>query len=394
MAHFHLPLATKTAIFAGLVLAIPADSRDAIGADAHPRQWVDQLGADSFHARESASQSLIATIVSGDEAGLLSRDEATNASEAVRNGLTNPVTEIRLACQDILRRADHIQLERQIHRLKNLRTAPDQIDLVGWDSFSSLIGDDQISRDLFADLTETFSKGIGNRERLSTAVGQWTRPNWDPYQISPDDELRWAMLIWMDIEDAGRKHRPLSSRITMSLSNPSMGPNCNSDQQTGLQRLIGRWIECQSSAPTARTHLIIAMRYACVEQATWLCERTLADSTSSASAEVTAMLTASVLGPTRIAPKDLEIQLRRRLADQRTAHVWQTVNNRVTKIRTQVRDVAIALLLRDRGIDPRDVGFAELQADQLFVYRDHSLGFGDETSRQAAHEIATSLINP
>ncbi len=122
------------------------------------------------------------------------------------------------------------------------------------------------------------------------------------------------------------------------------------------------------------------MRYQCDSLARQLANQTLADDSATAAAQATAMLCASVLGD-----DDLSAYLRPRLDDARIAHEWQLIPSRKTKIRTQIRDVAMALLLHQQGIDPRQVGFVELQADELMLYRDHSLGFADDKQRAAAH---------
>ncbi|MFK8115422.1 MAG: hypothetical protein AB8B91_24710, partial [Rubripirellula sp.] len=134
--------------------------------------------------------------------------------------------------------------------------------------------------------------------------------------------------------------------------------------------------------------LLASMRYQCRVLVSELCDGVFQDPQSPAATQVTALLCAAAIGR-----NDIELQARNKLQDERTAHVWQLIAARKTKIRTQVRDVALALLLQHHGIDPRKAGFTELQADPLLVFRDHSLGFADEEARQRALTEAFRLLD-
>ena len=81
-----------------------------------------------------------------------------------------------------------------------------------------------------------------------------------------------------------------------------------------------------------------------------------------------------------------------RLEDDRVAHGWQMIPSQKTRIRTEVRDVALAVLLHHHGVDPRSVGFEQLQADPLLLYRDHSLGFADQAARSDCRRRAELVL--
>jgi hypothetical protein len=136
-----------------------------------------------------------------------------------------------------------------------------------------------------------------------------------------------------------------------------------------------------------RERLLILMRYRCDETASQLCRDVLSDLNAAASTQVTALLCGLALGRS-----DIESQALLRLEDDRTAHVWQLIASRRKRIRTQVGDVALVVLLHQHGIDPRTVGFDELQADPRLVFRDHSLGFPDDRSRRDCRRRAMELL--
>lgn len=206
----------------------------------------------------------------------------------------------------------------------------------------------------------------------------------DPYRLTNNDAVRWALLLFCDSSNVDLRRPDLTSRILQSLTHSGLGPTQTSPgDQRVLGQLIDHWITTHPEAGTLRSQLIVAMRYERPTLAHALIDKAFHDNASPAASQATAMLCATVLGG-----KDVRSQLTRRLYDQRTAHVWQLIPSRKTKIQTEVRDVAMALLLHHNGIDPRSVGYVELQADPLMLFRDHSLGFADNQEREAAHAKA------
>jgi hypothetical protein len=71
--------------------------------------------------------------------------------------------------------------------------------------------------------------------------------------------------------------------------------------------------------------------------------------------------------------------------DQRTA-------SQKIRVETKVSDVAIALLLDQADQDPRQYGFAYLEADPLLRFRDYSLGFESDQARQNAYAKALDFF--
>jgi hypothetical protein len=210
----------------------------------------------------------------------------------------------------------------------------------------------------------------------------------DPFRLPADDTGGWAMLLLVDIQSANHTKANLGSRIAMALSNSAMGPKIAGKRDAEVvRRFIDRWARAEDRGRAVRQRLLVAMRYDCHATAAQLCDQILADVSASPSTQVTGLLCGLALGRT-----DLETQARRRLDDDRTAHVWQLIASRKTKIRTQVRDVALAVLLHHHGIDPRQAGFEELQADPVLVFRDHSLGFPSEITRRESYLAAMSLL--
>ncbi len=344
---------------------------------------VGQLDHQAFHARSSAADALVTAGTSS------AADVAARVNEALRQGLLHPSLEVRIAIGEIKREIEQIRLDRQLSCLLNPRCDTASICLPGWRHFSVSAGDDMAARRVYA---LTFSRFPYELHALETGSFQRNAGRHagkiDAYRLPPEDAVGWTTLLLLDISGP-KSHVPdRSSRLAMALGNLAMGPKTGgAPYAIVLERLIDRWLRTHKDNCTTRERLLIAMRYGCNGLAAELCEQILSDPSASPSCQVTALLSASTLGR-----GDIELQTRMRLDDDRTAHVWQLIASRKTKIRTQVRDVALALLLHHHGVDPRLAGFDELQADPLLLFRDHSLGFPDEASRQKSFETAKRMI--
>ena len=152
----------------------------------------------------------------------------------------------------------------------------------------------------------------------------------NPYRIAGNDVIRWVVLLICDQPNTKHGVTDLSHRTISALSNSALGPRVTSnDQRIVIRRLISHWIETHPSIGTRREQLLVAMRFNCLDRADRICDRVFADRNASPSTQVTALLVANVLGR-----EDLLRYLHERLDDDRTAHVWQLIASRKTKIRT------------------------------------------------------------
>lgn len=381
----------RTPTFAAAILWLSITSASALepgdksGDDKTHAKWIEQLASPSYHTRQAARERLLVL---------------PEVIESLRSAADHPSLEVGLASRELIAVIDQRRRDEQLAALTDPASSMTRVDLPGWDRFSRLVGEDMIARTTFAKISDAYPRGVHDLNRFADWIAGAGATKLDAYDLAADDHIRWAMLIWLDLVDRSNGNHRLSPRIENALSNASMGPVSSSDGARAeeadevVRRLIACWIETQSHLPSARVHLQIAMRYGCYDQAGRLCQLTLA-TTSSAAAEVTAMLAASALSTDEdiSLTEAIDAELWRRINDGRTAHVWQMIASRKTKIRTQVGDVALALLLHRRGIDPRDVGYTELLADPVFVFQDCSLGFPDEPARQATHARAIERLS-
>ncbi len=344
---------------------------------------VEQLDHQAFHARSSAATALVTAAINSTE------EVAVKVQQALQQGLQHPSLEVRIAVGEVNREIEQIRLDRQLACLLNPRCDTGFLCLPGWDCFSKLAGNEMAARRLYA---LTFARYPNELHELEVGFSETSTVRLagkiDPDRLPREDTVGWTVLLLTDIEGPKIPVPNLTSRLAMALSNSAMGPKTSGEPYANvLERLVDRWVRVHRDNCATRERLLIAMRYGCNDLAAELCEQIFSDPSASPSTQVTALLSATTLGRS-----DIESQTRCRLDDDRTAHVWQLIASRKTKIRTQVRDVALALLLHHHGVDPRLAGFDELQADPLLLFCDHSLGFPDETSRRKSFETAMRLI--
>ncbi len=379
--------------FAVIVLAVMLDSLSVVSAQGVEQpddamgdlpRLVETLGHDSFQSRRIAANTLLRLVKPGQS------DSTTGKAviRAMKDGLLHRDLEVRAASMRLLQSIEQADFDFQLQQLLNPRTDADSIDLAGWKRFSAMAGDDAAARALFAQVATRFSSTLREMESdQASALNQSAiLSQTDPYRIDSADAAAWAMVLCWDDPRLGLNVN-LSPRLAKSLCHSGLGPKLRRrNDAIVIRRMIAHWLGNHAAA-SVRDRLLIAMRYECARRAEELCDQTLADPGGRPSGQVMAMLCASALQHA-----DIQQSLIDRLGDDRTSHVWQLIASRQTKIRTQVSDVALALLLHRHQIDPRSVGFDELQADPKLVFREHSLGFANSELRQAAYRRAAKVL--
>jgi hypothetical protein len=365
---------------------------------------IGQLDDDSFALRQHAALSLTRMAVPAwfrNESATCDASDGSDASDGgdvldgLRRALHHPSLEVRLAAAKILQQVAREAQQAQLDRLLNPHCDPAAIQLEHWGEFASLAGDDLPARQAFAALVRRClgrvrpsmpAREAAQRGRDSDEL-QLLAARVDPYMLDPQDTPLWMALLMLDLQ-GHESLAHLTPRLSIALSHCPMGPaprdRCEAEV---LQRLMLRWIGESSSLCGHRERLLIALRYDCRDAANETCRKVLEDAESPAPLAATGLLVASVLQRT-----DLPAHALARLDDDRVACVWQLIPSRRTKIVTEVRDVALAVLLHHHGIDPRDAGYQDLQADPLLGFQDQSLGFSDPASRTSCRMRSAELL--
>ncbi|QEG39780.1 hypothetical protein [Roseimaritima ulvae] len=363
MTRFAAPLLlTTAAIAAGSSLA-------ALTSAAPPDDWVQQLGAESYAQRLRARHELLAA--------------GRDARAALQRGRDAADLEIRKQSAAILNQIHHSRFETELRRMQSATESGQEYQLPGWTEFRRLVGDDRQSRTLFVAMTRCF------RQPLAQLAGDWQEQASALLQrhteTSDPDPVAWALLLMLN-QRHGEGGCLLNHHVREALNRTRISSALQASPHADvLRRLVAAALERQADRPADRIWMRIAVQWNCRPQAVALAERaTMPDRGASPACTATAL---TILA--RFAPDEARPALLRALDDGRTCQVWQIVAASRRRLKTQVSDVALAMLLYLDGVDPRSVGFADLQADPLTIYREHSLGFEDDKQRQAALESAS-----
>ena len=305
---------------------------------------------------------------------------------ALGRGQQHQSLELRVAAQYLIDEIAFRYQQQQLVLLVNVRVSEEEIDLPGWKAFSDTVGRDLVSRRFFEQLVHWHGDQLHAFFDKST-VGQKTKTVFfDPWKIPSRNHLDWALLLFLEIRQSVHAKQPCNWRLMTALSNSAMGPDPEQCPEV-FRRLIESWLEQQDDPAMTRDCLLVTMRYGCHATAIELCERVWASQQSSPATQVTALLVGNAIGAV-----DIQSQATKRMTDDRTAVVWQTLGSKPSRIRTQVADVARVILLHQHGVDPRSAGFHDLKADRRLIYRDHSLGFSDQANRERSWAISDKLL--
>lgn len=343
-------------------------------------QAIRNLNSDSFAARQLAQQRLLDHAKLGDSQFQRVR-ETVSAVRANRDDL-----ELFLTRQRLLDQLDQFANEIVVDRFL-YDDAFDASKLTGWTEFSRHAGKDRVARSIYVQILQrnpAFGRSLVGKANDSgvTSPGNITaaRKRSCPLEsIEREDSLAWMMLLAKESSLQSAYSEDISLRLVASLRYFGSGPMpAREAEQTVIGRLIDSYLEeCPADL---RDRIVIATRFRCLERTRLLCRTVLGNPSESPSRIVTALLAANAIGMSEV-----DRWIDRYRTDYRTSHVWRSINTPKTTHRTQVCDVAFALRLHRKGIDPRQRGFAALEADPIMVFRAYSLGFETQEKRKESH---------
>lgn len=343
------------------------------------------LNARSHVRRELASQRLL----SGGK----------NAIAVLEPMLDSNQLELRLSAADLLESLRHQQLEMAIARLLGSEDVREQIDLPGWRLFKEMAGTSRGSRQLYARLVRQHRHSLqwldSLKEKPDGAV-ESAYLEMDRYlpvdiaRINDGDPARWSLLLIASSQPSFINAPILSSRVRGGLLNPAVSVRLKeSPHFHTLRKLIASWLDATRQYFINSTTLRISLVYQCDEQAESMASSVLRDR-NSAPAVVASSLTLLA----RLQPEAAKAECAKWLDDSRVCHVWQVVSVRHRAVQTEVRDVALAMLLYLNGHDPRTFGFEDLEGDPDTIFRDFSMGFEHDAARGVARRASLKVLSP
>ncbi|MCP4784899.1 MAG: hypothetical protein GY903_09480 [Fuerstiella sp.] len=360
-----------TALLFAATLCAPLEAQDDKRDDKPTKsveQLVQDLGSDSFLVRRAAAAAL--------------RKAGPDAISALRKAQPTSTLDVKDQIQSILRELERKSFGFRLSQLQQTLAAADASDLPEWGRFSTLVGKDKKSVELYirllkseADLFGTAMNSPGTLptqiQKRAAELVQTTRPTSQKTEPFSVDSYAAVLLL------AGNKETRLpggtSTGISALLQQPQFMTAVRSPQQgNAFSRLVGAYILRDRIAPAVP---ISFARKHPMPEGPILARKVL--QTARGSNPLWAMMLLAEQGSVEDLPLLESVFKNKSILignSDRTGYV------------VQIGDLALAVAIHLRGQDPRDFGFdANGDRTQAFRYVAETTGFDTEEARAKVH---------
>jgi hypothetical protein len=337
-----------------------------------PAELVARLGDESFSVREAAARELA-------RLGLASKDALT--AGAMQGDL-----EVRLRCQELLQAMLRNDLEKRLAAFLADSEGKGKHDLPGWERFRKRCGNERPARELFAELVRSEAGLLEALDAKAPGLSQMFNERVDSlqqyYYSGRREQISAATVaalllvgvepdVQIDVQVGFIMYNFLSqSNSTQALSE---GP-----QSETLRGLLEAWVARGNHESLGYYNLMLALRYNLKDAGLALGRKVIATHGASPNALQNAAIAVGKYGN-----KDDRKLLEPLLNNTTVCHTWSNPQFK-NLIKTEIRDVALVMLLRMTEQEPKDYGFNLLQPTPITVYQIYSFGFPEQADRDAA----------
>lgn len=375
-------------VMAGWTCRLPATV--AAAAAPSPEQQagelVGQLGDDSFQARQRAMRELIAL-------GL-------PAKQALLDGLQDDDPEVRWRCRHVLESVLELDLRARLARFAADEDGAQGLTLPGWERYRELAGDEPAERELFVEMQRAEPDLLEAADNPS--------PLLDDALLQRCAQLQQTIFAPFASDSRARRQAPLGSVAallfvatqpevqvsdalisylhTFSFQPAFTQAMTDPRRSKPLRKLLGTWVGRGAGSQSTYHNFMLALQYN-LSEALEPAKAALKAHDAQPYAVQYALL---VVG--RFGSSEEYAPLIERLLDDK--NVLGTNNIDQKEVRTEVRDVALAILVHLAGEDHGQYGFKYLQKNPQSGILPLSAGFANEKERSAAIEKWRQQIAP
>lgn len=339
-------------------------------------ELVEQLGSGSYRDRNRATQELA-------RLGL-------EAKEALLRGLEDPDAEVRWRCQRVLGRVLELDFRARLKAFVADTQSQDAHGLAGWERFRQVVGSSRAARELFVEMHEAeaalLESSRAGPDATSLALEQRCTQMQQSLQGRRANRQRGqlslgtvATLFFLSSD----RDVAISDQVANWLNRISYESAFQTAIRSGtrvelMRKLLGAWIGRATGSFIAYPSLILALNYDLpegLEPATSLLKQ------GGVQPQIVqyAILVVGRFGNKEHLP-DIEPLL------QEAAICVTSQNKDQPQYNTEVRDVALAVLLQLTGQKFADYGFDRLEKNPKTLFNPASLGFADDDKRAKALE--------
>ena len=366
-------------VLGGLIGKVAAKESNEIG-DASVAQLIDQLGASRFSDREQASKQLLAY-------GL-------DVYGALQDVQDHSDRETRLRVRELLSELVLIDRQQKIKAFVATNDLPSPDELPGWDSFRKVAGDSMASRQLMGEMLKNnwdmLAKAEADPGEAGTLLIQRCEELHQALSIRRESigSADVAALLLLAIHPETGAYRSTQQQIYNFCYRIRVEPAPHRDlpETDPLRKLLGAWVARPVDvANTAFYSLNIALRYSLPEGLTPAVQ-ILKENNSAPYIRQYAILTVA-----RFKDMSSRQRLEEMLADQSVCYTQKDPRSKKVAFESQIRDVALAILIHLDGKNPADFGFERMRKSTSMVYQPNTLGFTSAEKRQLAFDAFARL---
>ena len=353
--------------------AAAADTKtDAAQAAREAVELVRKLGDDSFEVRQRSTLRLA-------RIGL-------PAKEALLEGLKADDAEVRMRCRRVLAIVLDLDLKTRIEAFAADRDGKQQHDLPGWERYQQLVGNDATTRELFVEMQRSESDLLEAQAAAPDQVGPLMQARCEQLQqraFGGNQAQRGqislgsvAALFFVSTHpDVTVSDQMISYLHTFSYQPSVQGAMRDQEQSVPIKKLIGAWIAKPSGSPNAYQNFMLALQFD-LREGLAPAVAMLRDGGAQPHIAQYALLLIGKFG----SRADMVV-VTPLLTDENLLGSL-SINNK--EVRTELRDVALAVAVHVTGQDLGAYGFEHLQKNPQMVFQPMTAGFGTPAKREAA----------
>jgi hypothetical protein len=336
---------------------------------------IRQLGSGRFTVREAAARQLL--------------EMGRSARGALQVGTHDPDPEVADRCRRLLPQAAYADFQVRLDAFLADKDAKQEHDLPGWDRFQKLMGKDKDGRELFAEMLKTnaelfvgleldpksFPDKYAGRCQELTSLMFAPQPGGVRAQPKPGDLA--AVFFFGAEPDNARAIR--NNRLVGNLLGQPAFQNTirNGPAAEPFKKLFLAWMEQRTDVNSVSNCLSMVQQLN-IKEGVDFAARVMKNKEMQVYVRAQA---ATVLG--KMGGKEHIAPLEGLLDDETQV---SNFNLNGQPGATQMRDVALAMIIHLSGEKPQDFGFEFLKNHPGTIFSYHYLGFADDKARSAARK--------
>jgi hypothetical protein len=349
-----------------------ADNPPVGGGTFRPADLVRRLGDDSYAVREQASRELL-------RLGPAARD-------ALLQGAKDTDPEIRRRCRDLLPTVLEADRQARLAAFLADKDGKHKHDLPGWRRFRSVAGDDAAARGLFVAMCRRDNGFLSDTEHDPKRAGQecsvlcgqlFGKLYGQASGRSGQVELAEVALLLLVAGDPKTEMPPQPRQMVVNfLYQPAVRTALAGSNNPPFKKLVLSWMARQTDEEDAAQQMFFAVQNLELKEGLELALQVLKDRPVKARGLGGAMTTVGKLGEKKHAAA-----LEPFLKDTTAVSNFALGRDRGT---TEVRDVALAMLVHLTGQDARGYGFLFSEHNGHLKFYANFLGFANDEQRAKA----------